>query len=60
MSATVCTTSAGARGSAISPARAFCDLHPPLDGGQQQHAAVRRQPPAIKCRTQLLAPDGWQ
>ncbi len=41
------------------PGKAFRDLHPPLDGGQQQHAAVRRQPPAIKRRSELLARDGW-
>ncbi|MEX2648258.1 MAG: hypothetical protein WD673_04510, partial [Alphaproteobacteria bacterium] len=27
---------------------------------QQQHAAVRGQPPAIEGEAQLLAPNGWQ
>ncbi len=48
------TTSAGARGSADLPRKAVGDLHPLLDGGEQQHAASMRQPRAIKAALSFL------
>jgi hypothetical protein len=37
-----------------------CNAHPALCLGQQQHAAIRRQPPTIESRGDLLAANGWE
>ena len=36
------------------------NTHPSFCLGQQQHPAVRRQPPAIKSRSNFLAANGWE
>lgn len=36
------------------------NAHPALRLGQQQHPAVRRQPPTIESCGYLLAADGWE
>ena len=36
------------------------NAHPALRLGQQQHPAVRRQPPAIESCGYLLAANGWE
>jgi predicted nucleic acid-binding protein len=37
-----------------------CDAKPSLGLGQQHHAAVRRDPPAVECGGGLLALYGWK
>jgi hypothetical protein len=36
------------------------DPHPSRRLGEQHHATVRRQPPAVERRGELLAPHGWK
>ena len=38
----------------------FGDAQTPLDLGQQQHTAVRGQPPAVEGGCGFLASDGWK
>ena len=36
------------------------DAQAPLGGGEQHHAAIGRQSPAIKCGDDFLASNGWE